>query len=175
MGHSNNKRRSGKRDSAIDIPEAMAAFERATGKHPLAAVDAWQVYIGAAIAAAAPTPEREKWIADCVKPFRATVGVLKGRALDELERLAMRPPDVRNIRAILVQYDQSFGVLTDDQIAKDVKAGRNWNTRLARLALRVGALNVQRHTGESAEKAVKRLANSGRMAATRSRQKKSTR
>src|SRR5690606_32623436 len=105
------------------VKRATEAWRAVVGRSPTETPDAWKVFFEAAMSVAEPTPEREQWVKQCTKHWKATIGKLKGEVYESLRALGERTP--ANVRASLSEIDPAFGNLTDDQVLRATNE-RSW-------------------------------------------------
>jgi hypothetical protein len=88
---------------------------------------------------------------------------------------ALEDPTPAAVRDILVEADYRFGELKDKQIAPGIPSLRKKRSRVSTIAawaLACGAFDARRGPNESAERAIKRVANGFRMALGRKKKKR---
>jgi hypothetical protein len=156
----------------VDYSAVAAAFYALTRKGPLDEMDAFRVFCRAVDAAANPTPKNRALFRLVIGRHQPPSTVLRAMILDELERNKLVKSST--VRETLAGFDGKFEKLTDGQIEKALER-RNWNARLAEMALRVGALEAKRRDGEDSEAAIQRICNAGRMVATREKKRRKKR
>jgi hypothetical protein len=149
--------------AVFDVVSAVDAFRKITGKSPTDsdAQDAWKVFFEAARSVVEPTQERAAWVSGCVRPWKASAGLLKARVRPALVALGNRSPD--SIRHVLSEFDPAFGRLTDEHVHRALKA-RGWYKTIALLALPVRAMGVKPNARKTEGENLKRIANAFREA-----------